>query len=174
MRCFLAEKKPVLIRTVSSLVSANRPHLERYSNGVQAASRRSGSNVVFAPQHTWRPLPLWTMHDTERKCTENYNKGHNKFIFKLQSAFWLFQTITVSKCCLIKLLPLFIWKMYLNFSTWNGQPWERALCQLYWHTFVPYWLCHSHRVRYTRWMSPTVRPIAMSSDILRWTSTIVV
>ena len=24
----------------------------------------------------------------ERKCAENYNKRHNKYIFKLQSAFW--------------------------------------------------------------------------------------
>ena len=26
--------------------------------------------------------------------------------------------------------------MYLYFSTGNGQPWERALCQLYRHTFI--------------------------------------
>jgi len=32
----------------------------------------------------------------------------------------------------------FIWKMYLYFSTENGQPREPALCQLYRHTFVPY------------------------------------
>ena len=24
----------------------------------------------------------------ERKCAENYDKRHNKYIFKLQSAFW--------------------------------------------------------------------------------------
>ena len=34
----------------------------------------------------------------------------------------------------------FIWKMYLDFSIGNGQPREPALCQLYWHTFVPYWV----------------------------------
>jgi len=34
----------------------------------------------------------------------------------------------------------FIWKIYLYFSTGNGQPRERALCQLYRHTFVPYGL----------------------------------
>ena len=32
----------------------------------------------------------------------------------------------------------FLWKIYLYFSTENGQPGEPALCQLYRHTFVPY------------------------------------
>ena len=31
----------------------------------------------------------------------------------------------------------FIWKIYLYFSTENGQPWNHR-CQLYRHTFVPY------------------------------------
>jgi len=26
--------------------------------------------------------------NTKRNCAENYNKGHNIFFFKLQSAFW--------------------------------------------------------------------------------------
>jgi len=34
----------------------------------------------------------------------------------------------------------FIWKIYLYFSIGNGQPREPALCQLYRHTFVTYWL----------------------------------
>jgi len=60
----------------------------------------------------------------------------NLFLFlKLQSTFWYFQTITVSECCLIKLLP---YKYYLFFSIGNGQLRERALCQLYRHTFVSY------------------------------------
>ena len=33
----------------------------------------------------------------------------------------------------------FIWKIYLYFSIENGQPRKPALCQLYRHTFVPYW-----------------------------------
>jgi len=32
----------------------------------------------------------------------------------------------------------FIYKIYLYFSSGNGQPREPALCQLYRHTFVPY------------------------------------
>jgi len=48
--------------------------------------------------------------------------------------------MTVSECCLIKLLPYYyvIWKIYLYFSIGSGQPREPALCQLYRHTFVPY------------------------------------
>ena len=59
--------------------------------------------------------------------------------FKLLSAFCWFQTITVSDCFLIKLLPhiLFPKNMFI-FSIGNGQPREPVLCQLYRHTFVPY------------------------------------
>ena len=54
-------------------------------------------------------------------------------------AFWYFQTITVSVFCLIKLLPYTLSENYINIlSTGKGQPMEPALCQLYWHTFVPY------------------------------------
>jgi len=47
------------------------------------------------------------------------------------------QTITVSECCLTKLLP---YKMclHLYFTTGNGQTREPALCQLYRHTFISY------------------------------------
>ena len=31
-----------------------------------------------------------------------------------------------------------ILKIYFYFSIGNGQPWKPALCQLYRHTFVPY------------------------------------
>ena len=33
--------------------------------------------------------------------------------FKLQSAFWQFQTITVSECCLIKFLPCILFEQYI-------------------------------------------------------------
>ena len=50
-----------------------------------------------------------------------------------------FQTITVSECCLIRLLLHNLFKkIYLYFSTGNAQPREPALCQLYRHTFVLY------------------------------------
>ena len=50
----------------------------------------------------------------EWKCAKNYNKWHSKFFFlKLQSAFMKFQTITVSECCLIKLLLHNLFKKYI-------------------------------------------------------------
>jgi len=49
----------------------------------------------------------------ERMCAENYKKWHNKFIFKLQSAFCKFQTITVSEWCLKKLLPHILFEKYI-------------------------------------------------------------
>ena len=36
-----------------------------------------------------------------------------KLFFKLHSAFWLFQTITVFECCLIKLLPYILFEKYI-------------------------------------------------------------
>jgi len=45
------------------------------------------------------------------KIIINYNTIH---FFKLQSAFSLFQTITVSGCSLIKLLPYILFKKYIN------------------------------------------------------------
>ena len=33
------------------------------------------------------------------------------FFLKLQSAFWYFQTIAVSECCLIKFLPYILFEM---------------------------------------------------------------
>ena len=43
------------------------------------------------------------------------NDTINLFFFKLQSAFWSFQTttITVSECCLIKLLPYILSEKYV-------------------------------------------------------------
>jgi len=51
----------------------------------------------------------------EQMCAENYNKHRNEFIFfKLQPAFWEFQTITVSGCCWIKVLPyILLEKIYI-------------------------------------------------------------
>ena len=84
-----------------------------------------------------------------RKCAENYNKKHNKFILKTQSAFWSFQTITVSECCLIKLLPYYIVGVCEKyFSIGNNQPREPALCQLYRHTFIPYYASGRRRLDY--------------------------
>jgi len=49
--------------------------------------------------------------------------------------------ITVSECCLIKLLPCVLFEKYiyiLALEMRNGQPSEPALCQLHRHTFVSY------------------------------------
>ena len=46
-------------------------------------------------------------NNRERKCAENYNKWHAKYFF-------LIQTITVSECCLIKLLPHILFEKYIN------------------------------------------------------------
>jgi len=35
------------------------------------------------------------------------------YFFKLLSALWQFQTITVSECCLIKLLPYILFEKYI-------------------------------------------------------------
>jgi len=41
--------------------------------------------------------------------------NENKFIFKLQSAFFgNFETVTVSECCLIKLLPYILFEKYID------------------------------------------------------------
>ena len=36
-------------------------------------------------------------------------------------------------------------KIYLYFNIGDGQPRELALCQLYRHTFVPYWRATTHQ-----------------------------
>jgi len=69
--------------------------------------------------------------------------------------------MTVSECCLIKLLPYVLFeKRYLYFSTESGQPGEPALCQLYRHTFVP---CCDERARVCLFASispePRVQPL---------------
>jgi len=43
------------------------------------------------------------------------NNAINIFL-KLQSTFWKFQTITVSECCLTKLLPYIQFEKYVAFS----------------------------------------------------------
>jgi len=55
------------------------------------------------------------------------NNTINLFL-KRQSAFCSFQTITVSECCLIKLLPYILFEKCIYFSTADGQPRQPALC----------------------------------------------
>jgi len=51
----------------------------------------------------------------ERKCAKILINDTINFFLKLQSAFWQFQTITVSECCLIKLLPCILFENVLIF-----------------------------------------------------------
>ena len=65
------------------------------------------------------------------------NNTINLFI-KITVTILVTQTITVSECCVIKLLTCVLFeKIYLYFCIGNGHPKEPALCQLYRHTFVP-------------------------------------
>ena len=80
--------------------------------------------------------------------------------FKLQPAFCEFQTVTVSECCLIKLLPCILYfekKNILIFCIGNGQSREPALCQLYRRTFVPYLVKHVQRALSST--SASLRPV---------------
>jgi len=73
----------------------------------------------------------------ERKCAENYNKWHNKFIFLNAISILVISNHNSFRVPFDKIaFVYFIWKIYLYFSIGNGEPREPALCQLYRHTFV--------------------------------------
>jgi len=52
----------------------------------------------------------------ERKPAEIIINNAINIFLKLQSTFWKFQTITVSECCLTKLLPYIQFEKYVAFS----------------------------------------------------------
>jgi len=57
--------------------------------------------------------------------------AQQKYLLKLQSAFWQFQTVTVSECCLIKFFRMFLLEKYiyilaLGMASPGNQ--ERARC----------------------------------------------
>jgi len=90
--------------------------MQRNEIGFTVASRSAYHHPTVPPACKHAPYALCCdIHSPyrERKCVENYTKQHNKFIFKLQSAFWYFQTITVSECCLIKLLLYILFQKYI-------------------------------------------------------------
>ena len=99
--------------------------LQRLNNALRAAVRRgrrelrwnsnSGTRPKCAAVALPAPVFLPARRCRERKCAENYNKWHNIFFLKLQPAFCEFQTITVSECCLIKLLPYILVENILIF-----------------------------------------------------------
>ena len=76
-------------------------------------SRRCVDNI---PSLGSRGACMYSAQET--KVCRNYSKWrNNSSFFKLQSAFWQFQTITVSECCLIKLLPYILFKKYIYILT---------------------------------------------------------
>jgi len=111
-------------------------------NPRRAADCSDVSTDTPTPTRQTRPqpaVPAFLSHNVCRKFI--VNNTINLFFFKLQSTFWQFQTITVSECCLIKLLPYILFEKYTYISALEmatGQPREPALWQLYRHTFVPY------------------------------------
>jgi len=56
-------------------------------------------------RETWQVCCLLLLVNSQRKCADITVNNTINFVLKLQSAFCSFETITVSKCCLIKLLP---------------------------------------------------------------------
>jgi len=56
------------------------------------------------------PLCYVIVNESVPKITIN---GTINLFFKLQSAFWQFQNMTVSECCLIKLLPYILFEKYI-------------------------------------------------------------
>ena len=62
-----------------------------------------------------RLAPRRQISHTERQWAENCNKLNTQiYFFKLQSALCQFQTIIVSECCLIKLLPYILLKIFIH------------------------------------------------------------
>ena len=52
------------------------------------------------------PVTVVRVRHREQKCAENYNIEYTKLIFlNCSQHFGKFKPITVSECCLIKLLP---------------------------------------------------------------------
>jgi len=77
--------------------------------------------------------------NVERKCAENYNNWHDKFIFKTAVSIVVISNYNSFRVLFDKTASVyFIWKIYSYFSIGNGQPREPAQCWLYRHTFVPY------------------------------------
>ena len=72
----------------------------------------------------------------ERKLPEiTINSAINSF--KTAASILVISNNSSLRMLFDKIAFIFYWKVYLYFSTGNGQPREPALCQLYWHTFFP-------------------------------------
>ena len=52
--------------------------------------------------------------NVERKCAENYNNWHDKFIFKTAVSIVVISNYNSFKCCLIKLLPYILFEKYIH------------------------------------------------------------
>jgi len=75
----------------------------------------NGRNFVTVYVRSWMgffsgPEPL----NRERKCAENHNKWHNNFFLNCNQHFANFKIITVSWCCLTKLLLYIFVQKYIQ------------------------------------------------------------
>ena len=62
----------------------------------------------------------------EQKCAENYNKQHNKFIFKTAVSILLISNRNIFRVLCDKTVSVyFIWKIYLYFEMEMARPGNR-------------------------------------------------
>ena len=93
---------------------------------------------MFSQQYEITNCRTFPLYRPERKCAENYNKWHCKFIFQTAIGILLISNHNSFRVLFDKIASVyFLWKIHLYFSVGNGQPREPALRQLYRRTFVP-------------------------------------
>ena len=92
----------------TSIWSGESMHsVERFSI---SALRRQAARQTVRCQSRAGGEPTIIGNESVRDIIINYEI---KLPFKLQSAFWQLATITVSECCLIKLLPYVLFEKYI-------------------------------------------------------------
>jgi len=81
---------------------------------VHRAVDRSGRSSTIASIVNWSRPKQGRFR--ERMCAENYNKWHSEFFSQTAISILLisFQAITVSECCLTKMLPCILFEKYIN------------------------------------------------------------
>jgi len=88
---------------------------------------------------------------TEAILSNNFIKRHNKFIFKTPISILVISNHNSFRVPFDKIAFVhFLWKKHLYFRLGNDQPRKPALCQLYRHTFVPYFCLSAYMSQETR------------------------
>jgi len=72
-------------------------------------------------------LPLKFLQAGCPSCRPTNSVKELKAFKKLRSSSWQFQTVTVSECCLMKLLAFISFEKFVCFSIVSGQPRKPAL-----------------------------------------------